>query len=254
MTERLNMPTQTMTKQTMPVQSWRPQRRESSLDPQMMRMALVAGGVVAVLGLGYAGFAVVNRGPRTVPVIEADSRPVRVRPDNPGGMQIAGAEEQIMGGEGSGAADVMAPSPEVPQPQALRAQVQAARQPALPPAQLPAPPPVQPVSLAVPPAPAPVAVSAAPEQRPPAAPATASGTEVQLAAMTTEAAAMAEWQRLAKKMPDLLAARHPAVSRTDRDGKTFFRLRTGGFTTVAEATSFCTQVKAKGGGCSITSF
>ena len=253
MSERLNMPTQTISRQTMPVQSWRPQRRETSLDAQAVRMALVAGSVVAVLGLGYAGFAMVNRGPRTIPVIEADSRPVRVRPDNPGGMQVAGAEEQIMGGEGSGAADVMAPAPEVPQPQALRAQIQAARQPAPQPAPPPAPPPAQPVSLSAPPATAPVAVSAAPEQRPAAA-APAGGTEVQLAAMTTEAAAMAEWQRLAKKMPDLLAARHPAVSRTDRDGKTFFRLRTGGFTTVAEATSFCTQVKAKGGGCSITSF
>ena len=241
-------------------ESWRPQRRASLLDAQVTRMAMVAGGLAAVLALGYGGYSLINRAPRTVPVIEADGRPVRVRPDNPGGMQVAGAEEQIMGGAGSGQADVMAPSPEVPQPQALRAQIQAARQPAPPP---PPPPPVQPVSLAAPPAAPPPAISAMPEQRvavvvkPPAPPrpqATVAGLQVQLAAMESQAAAMAEWQRLAKRMPDLLGARQPAVQRMDHDGKTFFRLRTGGFTDTAQATSFCTQVKAKGGGCSIASF
>ncbi len=240
-------------------ESWRPQRRASLLDAQVTRMALIAGGLAAVVALGYGGYSLIARAPRTVPVIEADGRPVRVRPDNPGGMQVAGAEEQIMGGAGTGQADVMAPAPEVPQPQALRAQIQAARQPA----PAPPPPPVQPVSLAVAPAPPPPAISAMPEQRvvvpvkPPIAPrsqAAAAGPQVQLAAMESEAAAMAEWQRLAKRMPDLLGGRQPAVQRTDRDGKTFFRLRTGGFTDSAQATSFCTQVKSKGGGCSLASF
>ncbi len=254
MSERLNMP----------VESWRPQRREYSEGPQILRMAVLAGGAAAVLGLGYAGYSMLNRGPRVVPVIEADSRPIRVRPDNPGGMQVAGAEEQILGGDDSGKADMMAPAPEVPQPQILRAQIQAARQP-VPPPVAPALPPAQPVSLSAPLAPLPAVISAAPEQRPaalakplapvrPPAPLAAGGPEVQLAAMDSEAAAMAEWQRLAKKMPELLGTRHPAVLRTDREGKTFYRLRTSGFSDVAQATTFCTQVKAKGAGCSIASF
>ena len=245
-------------------ESWRPQRRERGLDPQIMRMAAIAAGAVVVLGFGYGGYSLLARGPRAVPVIEADSRPLRVRPDNPGGMQVAGAEEQIMGGSGTGKADGMAPAPEVPQPQALRAQIQAARQPA---------PPPQPVSLTVPPAPPLPVISALPEQRtavplstparapapraapaPAPAPTQAGGTEVQLAALESEAAAMAEWQRLAKRMPDLLATRHPAVQRAERDGKPIFRLRTGGFTDIAQATSFCTQIRAKGAGCSIASF
>ena len=240
---------------SVPSESWRPQRRGGVFGPQVTRMALIAGGLLAVLGVGYGGYAMVGRAPRLVPLIEADSRPVRVRPDNPGGMQVAGAEEQIMGGPGSGQVDVMAPPPEVPQPQVLRAQIQAARQPT--------PPPVQPVSLAAPPAPPPPSISALPEQRvvvpikPPAprpAPPLAAGLQVQLAAMDSEAAAVAEWQRLAKRMPDLLATRHPAVQRTERDGKTLFRLRTGGFADIAQATSFCTQMKAKGVGCAIASF
>ena len=247
---------------SVPSESWRPARRQSAFDPQMQRLAVLAGGMVVVLALAYGGYAMLSRGPHTVPVIEADSRPVRVKPDNPGGMQIAGAEEQIMGDAGSGQADAMAPAPEVPEPQALRAQIQAAHPPAPPP-----PPPAQPVSLVAPPAPPPPVISAMPEQRA-AAPATikprvpaaagpaaqAGGTEVQLAALQSEAAAMAEWQRLAKRMPDLLAARHPAVQRAERDGKALFRLRTGGFTDIADATAFCAQVKSKGGGCAIASF
>lgn len=258
-------------------ESWRPQRRQTSFDPQITRMAVLAGGVVGVLLLGYGAYSLIGHGPRTVPVIEADSRPVRVKPDNPGGMQIAGAEEQIMGGSGTGQADAMAPPPEVPEPQVLQAQIQAAHQAAPPPVQ-PAQPPAlqpaqavpshaQPVSLSVPPAVAPPTISAMPEQRPQAAPvkpqATAhtaavapstGGAQVQLAAMETEAAAMAEWQRLAKRMPDLMGSRHPAVERAERDGKAIFRLRTGGFTDVAQATAFCTQVRSKGAGCTIASF
>jgi hypothetical protein len=237
-------------------ESWRPPVRESAFDGQAKRMAVMAGGVVAVLGLGYAGYAVLNRAPRAVPVIEADSRPIRVKPDNPGGMQIVGAEEQIMGDKDAGQADVMAPPPEQPQPQVLKAQIQAARQSTLP----PPPAPVQPVSLATPPAPPLPAISAAPETRPavppapPAKPRTVSSMQVQLAAMDTEAGATAEWQRLARKMPDLFHGKQPAVTRTDKDGKVFWRLRTAGFSDPSEAARFCTEVKAKGGGCAVASF
>ncbi len=244
-------------RQAMQSESWRPQRRESSFDPQMTRMAVLAGGVVGVLALGYGAYSLIGHGPHAIPVIEADSRPVRVKPDNPGGMQVAGAEEQIMGGAGSGQADAMAPSPEVPEPQVLQAQIQASHQP-VPPA------PALPVSLSNPPAPPPPVIAAMPEQRPavakPAvtahAPATSptGHTAVQLAAMETEAAAVAEWQRLAKRMPDLMASHHPAVEKAERDGKAIFRLRTSGFTDMADATAFCTQVRSKGGACTIASF
>ena len=242
-------------------QSWRPQRHERSLHPQVIRLVLAAVGMAALSGLGYAGYSLVGRSVRPVPVVEADSRPIRVRPDNPGGMQVAGVEEQIMGGSDAGKPAMMAPAPEVPQPQALRAQIEAARQP---PAPVPQTSPAQPVSLSALPALPPPLISAMPEQRvvpakpvPPAraaVPPAMGGPSVQLAAMATEAAAMAEWQRLSKQMPDLLASRRPAVQRVNHDGKTFYRLRTGGFTDVAQATTFCTQMKAKGGGCSVASF
>jgi hypothetical protein len=77
---------------------------------------------------------------------------------------------------------------------------------------------------------------------------------VQLAAMTSHAAADAEWQRLVSHMPGLLGGRTPMVQRADVDGRTVWRLRTGGFASIAEATRFCQQVRAQGGGCSIAAF
>lgn len=235
--------------------SWRPQRQASLLDPQVKRLGLIAGGVAAVMGLGVAGYTLLGSGPRSIPVIEADSRPIRVKPDNPGGMQVAGADEQIMGGS-SGDATVMAPPAEAPAPQALQAQIQAAKQAAAPapvvapaPAAAPAPVAAAPVASPIPDphpaklAPAKAAVAQAP----------ATGMQVQLAAMTSEQGATAEWQRLSHLLPAVFGSHKPDVQKADVNGKTFYRLRTGGFTSTAQATAFCTEVKAKGANCSIAS-
>ena len=219
--------------------SWRPQRRASVLQYKVVRVGLLAVGVVVMLGVGYGGYTFMSRSPGAVPVIEADSRPLRIRPVDPGGMQVAGAEELIMGGTANRHSETMAPPPEIPQPQALRAQIQAAR-----PAPAPAPAPASAPAASL----LPAAVAT------PVQPAAGAGMQVQLAALDSEPAALAEWQRLAKKMPDLFSARRPVVLRAERDGKTIYRLRTSGFADVLQATNFCMQLKAKGVGCSIATF
>jgi hypothetical protein len=55
-------------------------------------------------------------------------------------------------------------------------------------------------------------------------------------------------------MPDLLKDHHPAISKVDHDGETLWRVRTGGFGDVAQATAFCERVRSKGAGCAVAAF
>lgn len=247
--------------------SYRTPRRRAGLDPHTTRLALIAGGIggALVLLVGAWSFSGHHRG--GIPVIEPDNRPLRVKPDNPGGMNVAGQNEEILSGQSDDHKAAMAPPPEVPAPQALKAQEDKAVAAGAPPAPKapasPAPPAAAAPAPVVPAAP-PAQSAVVPEPKPaPAKPAPAAkatpappghGAQVQLAAMGSEEAARAEWQRLERKLPDMLGGRKPEVSRIEHDGKTFWRLRTGGFASVADAASFCDKVKAKGAGCAVASF
>lgn len=77
---------------------------------------------------------------------------------------------------------------------------------------------------------------------------------VQLAAVSSEDIARQEWQRLSRRMPDLLGERAPVVSKVERDGRTYWRLRVAGFADVDAAKAFCERVRAKSTGCSVADF
>ena len=245
-------------------------RRGRGMDPATRKLGLIALGVGGVVVLGVGIWSATGHRNAVVPVIQADSRPVRVKPENPGGLQVSGSNDEIMSGDAGPASSRMAPPAETPEPKLLRARQQ--EQPA---AQMAS----QMASLgtAVPLAAGPSAaghpaelhppISGLPEKRavvtqPPvggASPAssqagTAKGTLVQFAALGSEAAARAEWTQLNKRIPDLLGGRQPSFSRTERDGKVFWRVRTGGFADKAQATSFWEMARAKGATCSIASF
>jgi hypothetical protein len=72
---------------------------------------------------------------------------------------------------------------------------------------------------------------------------------VQFAAVGSGEAALREWERLSRKYPDLLAGKTPNITKTEHDGKTFWRVRTGGFADKAQAAAFCAQIKARGNAC-----
>ena len=214
-------------------------------------MVYAACGLGGLLAVSLVGWLAMGRGTLPTPVIEADTRPVRVKPDSPGGMVVAGADEAVAGPQR------MAPAAETPAPQALRAQQTppplAAHQAAHA-APAVAALPVTPATAA----PAPVATTVSPTMSPPVAPAVAPASvpvvgrvAVQLAALDTEALGRIEWERLSKKMPALLATRAPILLRADVAGRTVWRVRTGGFADTAEATAFCIKVKARGGSCSL---
>jgi hypothetical protein len=245
--------------------AWRP--REKRGRPRVLMLA----GVVGVFAL-LAALALVGTGEqseREVPLIVADTAPFRVRPADPGGMQVANQDQlvyQRMAGSVSSPSgrriEVLLPAPEEPLPVprpaplaapalapevAASAEMSAAPAPADPQpapklaAGLPLPPPSP--SVAAQPA-APAAPASAP------APARADGpVQVQLAAVGAEAAVQPEWNRLRARMPDLLGNRELLISRGERDGQPFWRVRTGGFADVAAARAFCDQVRARGFTC-----
>ena len=212
----------------------------------------LGGALVVVIGL----YSALGHHSTVVPVIQADSRPIRMKPENRGGMQINGADEDAMGGNASGLASKMAPVSEVPAPKMLRAQQDNPPAPvasptvseaAVPPAAI-APVTEKPNLGTV------VPVAKLPSPKPPVAKVAPSRPSVQIAALGSEAAALAEWRHLTATLPDLFGNRQPMVSRTEHDGHVLWRLRTSGFTDVAQATAFCERVRSKRAGCSIASF
>lgn len=255
---------------TIPNPIYRPVRRASagrSLDPATRRLMFIAGG----LGLGLVGVVAASSfmgRHHEIPVVQADTRPVRVKPENPGGLQVEGANNEVFSGGNDTANSKLAAQPEAPDLAGLRAPppsvappaVQAAVVPAVPPPATPAKPAIAAAAPPSPPAaakPVPhpaVAATAAVVQHPAAPPAAGRRAAVQLAALTSEDAAKAEWQTLSKRMPDVLGGHQPAYSKIEREGRTFWRLRTAGFTDVAQARTFCDRVRAKGNGCTVTEF
>ena len=244
-----------------PESSYRPRRRQG-MDSNTKHLVIAAGVIAtALVAIVGAYSATGHRHPAGVPVIEADSRPLRVKPTDPGGLTVDDKDISLLSNSDRDGQTAMAPSPEVPAPQDLKT---SAAKPAPPPAAAAPPAPVQPVQPVQPVSLSPAAPAAQPAARPAATAAAAAAkpravapvgrAQVQLAAFGTQEAAEAEWLRLAHKMPDLLGGHQPAVSKTERDGRTFFRLRTGGFADVEHARDFCEKVKAKGAGCAIATF
>jgi hypothetical protein len=242
-------------------------RANRSRGPDRMthRLLLIAGGLAGALVLIVVLWSSVGHHGGPTPVVQADQQPVRVKPVNPGGMQIPGLSADAGSGAGSGdgsaAADKLAPAPETPDPQGLASQMRTAAVPARPAAA--STPPVagaaeRQATAAAPVTAKPTQVAGAmvPERRAalPGAHGSVGRTQVQLAAVTTEAAARHEWDRLAHRMPGVLGTHHPMFSKIEHDGQTLWRVRTGEFTTEAEASQFCHEVRAKGAGCAVATF
>jgi hypothetical protein len=251
-----------------PSASFRVPRRRAGIDRTTRNMALVAAAIAALIVLAVAVQALVR--PHGLPVVGAQSGPWREKPANPGGMQVTGAGNAIFNGTTPSGQDKVMPGPETPDLAALaRDEHQAAMapQPAVastntaapnsavpavkaalaPPSEAAAPK----TAILAPPA-TDRAPTAAVTKPVPASSAQATGhTIVQLAALPTEAAARSEWERLAHRMPSLLDHRAPVVTKAEVNGQTWWRLRTGGFASAADARDFCAEVKAKGGGCAV---
>ncbi len=242
--------------------------RKSLLFGALIGLAVAAGAAWYILG---SGGSPKTAGPREVPVVKSEKAPVKVRPADPGGMEVPNQDKMVYDRVGKGAA-----KPEVehllPQPASPKDLPKSGD--ALGDGMAPLPPPLpevaKPVETAkVPPpmaAPAKPAEPAKPAAVPlakvetvkPAAPApaasekiTATGAwQVQLAALKEESRAKSEWTRAMKVAPAILGNLPHEVVRADLGAKgVFYRLRAGGFAAREQAEQVCESLKAKGIGC-----
>ena len=94
--------------------------------------------------------------------------------------------------------------------------------------------------------PTPVPAPTAPRREAQAAP---DGIYVQMASLDSEQAARTEWQRMCARWPELFGDRAPAVEKAEVRDRTFWRLRTGGFSSVGDANEFCGKLRATGASC-----
>jgi hypothetical protein len=81
-----------------------------------------------------------------------------------------------------------------------------------------------------------------------AAPPSGQGALVQLGALESEAAAQRQWAALSARVSGL-GGRTPSIERFEAGGRTVWRLRVRGLSSLAEANAVCGQVRAAGGPC-----
>ena len=120
MRDDLDIPMPSMTPGGASTTNFRVARQPEGLDPNTKRMAVVAAAIVGVFVVFAGVYGFIGNRRAGVPVIEADSRPLREKPKDAGGMQVIGKDETIMSGGGEAKTAISAPA-EAPAPQALRA-------------------------------------------------------------------------------------------------------------------------------------
>jgi hypothetical protein len=216
----------------------------------LLVMGIFAGGLwfAYVQGLRHAGGGSAGG---DVPLIRADERPTKVKPEKPGGMEIPDRDKLIYTQKRAGVEHLL-PPPEKPMP----------RPTASPSAAQPEAPQPPPTSAAAPAAT--VATTTALQQPAPksslkaaaAAPATAQllpakagGTRIQLGSVRSEDAARQEWDRIRRTNSDLLGSLSATPIRADLGDKgVFYRIQTD---PIADADRICRELKQRNIGCII---
>lgn len=232
----------------------RPDRRLPMIFLTVLAMALFAGGLWFAYVQGTRHPAVTASGD-AVPLIRADERPTKVKPDQPGGMTIPDQNVSLYNEKPGGApVEKLLPPPEQPTPRPAPAGKEAAA-PA-PPATATTPP--APHSASAPAAPAaaqPAAAQPAPKAAAKAAPKPAAAApggkiQLQLASLRSPEAAREDWARLKRENPDLLGKLTAVAVRTDLGDKgIYYRVLAGSFGDAAAAEKLCGELKRRNLGC-----
>ena len=187
-----------------------------------------------------------------VPLIRADERPTKVKPENPGGMEVPDRDKLIYT-QKRATVEHLLPPPEKPMPRPTAPSAAAISASPQPPLTTAAAGPASPAPQAqlqqpagkLPAKPASVAVAAT---KPAAAP-QAGGARIQLASVRSEEAAHQEWDRIRRANPDLLGGVSATSVRADLGDKgVFYRLETA---PMPDADRVCGELKRRNIGCII---
>ena len=194
-----------------------------------------------------------------VPLIRADERPTKVKPEQPGGMEIPDRDKLIYNPTRKVVEHLLAPA-EKPMPRPtppMPSQTEAARSStgAMPPASgTPENPPAatqmaQPQQQA---AASPSKAAQAPSSPSKPAAAQAAGTRLQLGSLRSEDAARQEWERIKRKNSDLLGSLSATPVRADLGDKgIYYRIQAGPIADPAAAERICGELKQRSIGCII---
>jgi hypothetical protein len=214
--------------------------------------ALIAAAAVGVMWFAYVLGTHHPAGPGSgdVPLIRADERPTKIKPDRPGGMEIPDRDKLIYSERPDGmTTEKLLPPPEAPM-----------SRPSVPSPPRALLPPDPNVAQAVPGAPAATAtapvstpVPSVAAARPPPAPAVApAGIRVQVGAMRSEDLARREWDRLKRLNGDLLGNLAEVTVRADLgDRGVFYRVEAGPLSDAKEAQRICGELRRRNFGCTI---
>ncbi len=201
------------------------------------------GGCAGIVGYVYRADLMQTDRQGPVPTIQADVRPIKTRPERPGGMVVPDQDKEIFArlapGTNSGPViERLLPPPELPMP---RPPPQSVLVEAPDPVAAPEPPsrpaPAQPPTAA----PAPPALAALP----------ASGRRIQLSSVRSADDANREWARLVKNHPDVLGGLSLTVSPADLGGDRgiVYRVQAGPVADEAAARDLCGKLSARRQGC-----
>jgi hypothetical protein len=217
---------------------------------------IVMGLFAAGLWLAYlqgTRHASSSGGGDDVPLIRADARPTKMKPEKPGGMEIPDRDKLIYTQKRAGVEHLL-PPPEKPMPRPA-----AGGAPTLLPEMSQPPTAVSTTasSSAAPAASSPgkpagiAKVAAKPGATTPAQPslAKANGARIQLASVRSEEAAVQEWNRIKRGNADLLGNLSATPVRVDLGDKgVFYRVLSG---PVADADRVCRELNQRNVGCVI---
>jgi cell division septation protein DedD len=261
--------------------------------PRWRLYATIGVAVVAVFGFGaivaYGYLSYADRHALApAPLVTADPRPARTKPENDGALAIPHKNIAVFGAgqrsaeEAAGrGAETLLPLPEAPLPRPVpspaaqavpvSARPDGAAQMASVPSSLPAAPAVLPPADATqaaigvaaplrpvpPPPPAPVRSAAAapqaataPVPAQPAQAAPASGFRIQVGAMRTEAEARTAWDQVQRRHPEILGRLAPSFARVELGERgSFFRVQAGPLPSRDAARSACERLSKAGTVC-----